>query len=121
MPPSTECICCKEIATIVSKIGEAIGDDPVTCITEHLGFEGVCLNVWVLQVAYYQYRQEHGSSSSPPSLHEYGCTCNIALSIPINYVQEIQIYCLSAANKVVLGLAGSKCQSDTTCLCCEEN
>ena len=34
---------------------------------------------------------------------------------------QIQIHCLPAANKVVLGVAGSKYQSDTTSLCCEEN
>ena len=72
MPSSAECICCKEIAQMVAKIGEA-NDTAVICITGHPGFEGVCLNVWVLQAAYFQYRQEHGSSSSPPSLHEYAC------------------------------------------------
>ena len=88
MPSSAECICCKEIAQMVAKIGEA-NDTAVTCITGHPGFEGVCLNVWVLQAAYFQY--------------------------------QIQIHCLPAANKVVLGVAGSKYQSDTTSLCCEEN
>ena len=29
---------------------------PVQCITDHPGFEAVCLNVWVLQSAYFQFR-----------------------------------------------------------------
>ena len=46
-------------------------DTAVTCITGLPGFEGMCLNIRALQAAYFQYRQEQGSSSSPPSLHEY--------------------------------------------------
>ena len=69
MPTSLECVCCREISRTVAKISEA-NDSAVTCITGHPGFEGVFLNVWVLQAAYFQYRQEHGSSFSPPSLYE---------------------------------------------------
>ena len=29
----------------------------VSGITDHEGFESVCLNVWVLQTAYFNYRQ----------------------------------------------------------------
>ena len=36
MPTSAGCICCKEIARIVAKIGEA-NDTAVTCITGHPG------------------------------------------------------------------------------------
>ena len=57
MPTSAECICCMEIARIVANIGEA-KDTVVTCITGHPGFERMCLNVWVMQAAYFQYRQE---------------------------------------------------------------
>lgn len=69
MGTSAECICCKEISSVVAKIGEA-NDSDVSCIIEHPGFEAVCLNVWVLQAAYFQYRQHHGTESSPPSLNE---------------------------------------------------
>ena len=30
------------------------------CVTEHDGFQAVCLNVHVLETAYYGYRQDHG-------------------------------------------------------------
>jgi hypothetical protein len=32
----------------------------VTCITMHSGVQPVCLDRHVLQVAYYQYRQQYG-------------------------------------------------------------
>ena len=61
MIPGQECICCKEIPQVASK-----NSTPSTCIIEHPGFHAVCLNVWVLQVAYYyQYRQQHGLLASP--------------------------------------------------------
>ncbi len=61
---------CKEINKVVAKMGET-EDELASCITRHSGFEGVCLNVWVLQAAYYQYRQEHGMDALPASMHEY--------------------------------------------------
>ena len=69
LPTYQECICCKEIDSIVSKIEEA-NDPSVVCITKHPGFESVCLNEWVLQAAYFQFRQEHGTTSAPSSMHE---------------------------------------------------
>lgn len=70
MPTFIECLCCTEIDKIKAKINNA-NDVSVTCITQHPGFDAVCLNVWVLQAAYYQYKQEHGQASSPLSLNEY--------------------------------------------------
>ncbi|KAI8495210.1 hypothetical protein Bbelb_271960 [Branchiostoma belcheri] len=35
------------------------------CITMHPGFSSVCLDIWALQCAYYQYRQEYGPSQDP--------------------------------------------------------
>ena len=29
------------------------------CITQHAGFHAVCINRWVLQVAWYQYKQQY--------------------------------------------------------------
>ena len=41
------------------------------CITERNGFQPVCLNIWVLQAAYFEYRQRYGTddTSSIP-VHE---------------------------------------------------
>jgi len=56
MPTREECVCCCSIAEVVAKM-EEIG---ALCITESEGFEAVCLNQWVLQTAYHQYRQQYG-------------------------------------------------------------
>ena len=32
----------------------------IGCITEHPGFLQICLNEYVLRVAYYQYKQRYG-------------------------------------------------------------
>jgi len=41
---------------VVAKM-EQIG---VPCITESDRFEAICLNQWILQTAYYQYKQQYG-------------------------------------------------------------
>ncbi|XP_046555100.1 uncharacterized protein LOC124264401 [Haliotis rubra] len=60
-PTAEECSCCQENPTIVAKIEEVEreGLPPVNCITQHPGFTGVCCNRWVLQTAYFQYRQQY--------------------------------------------------------------
>ena len=41
-----------------------------SCITEHEGFGAVCLNRWVLQTAYYQYRQQYGNHLEETVIHK---------------------------------------------------
>lgn len=43
-----------------AKVQELESDTAIKCITEHPGFRTVCLDIWVLQTAYFHYRQEHG-------------------------------------------------------------
>ena len=45
----------------IKKIQESEKDIPY--ITLHDGFVPVCLNVWVLQTAYFQYRQQYGNTA----------------------------------------------------------
>ena len=45
----------------------------IDCITEHGGFRSVCLDIWVLQTALYQTRQEHGRSSTSGPAHKLAC------------------------------------------------
>ena len=44
---------------------------PLQCNTTHPGFEAVCLDVYVLQTAYYQYRQEHCNVLANRTINEY--------------------------------------------------
>ena len=61
LPTAAECQCCLEFPQIVAKNKEAVEvgecEQPPSCITEHPGFQAVCLNRWVLQAAWYQYKQ----------------------------------------------------------------
>ena len=59
MQSQIECICCREVVAVLNKLSEA--NDDIKCITEHPGLSAVCLNVWVLQAAYLQYRQQYGN------------------------------------------------------------
>nr|XP_054750580.1 uncharacterized protein LOC129256384 [Lytechinus pictus] len=59
MPIVRECVCCKEIPEVVHKMDSFNGGE-LDCITNHPGFEGVCLNPWVLETAYFHYRQQYG-------------------------------------------------------------
>ena len=61
MPTSVECVCCKEITATANKCEVSGSDVRVTCITEHEGFDAVCLNVWVLQTSFFSYRYHYGT------------------------------------------------------------
>lgn len=45
---------------------ESLSGSEVTCscIIDHEGFDSVCLNVWVLQAAYFAYRYHYGEVES---------------------------------------------------------
>ena len=62
-----ECVCCQEVVECVAKNEEVIQveqiNKPVPCIKDNPGFPAVCLNYWVLQTAWYQYRQQYGTSA----------------------------------------------------------
>ena len=61
MPTEIECVCCTEVDQVKNKMEEY--GDLNTCISEHEGFKAVCLNIWVLQAAYFQYRQQYGTAN----------------------------------------------------------
>ena len=66
-----ECVCCAEIDCVVAKNNEAVEAEglaePPVCVTQHPGFHAVCLNRWVLQTAWYQYKQQYQDSYEGPS------------------------------------------------------
>ena len=62
-----ENICCREIDAVYRKNLEAVEveqlEEPPQCIVHHPGFHAVCLNYWVLQTAWLQYKQQYGTSA----------------------------------------------------------
>ena len=68
MTKTVECVCCREYQQILEKLtDDGVAD---SCITQHPGFSAVCLNMWVLQVAGFHVRQEHGTSHLPSAINE---------------------------------------------------
>ena len=67
MPTNRECICCCEVESVVQRKEE--GASEIRCIIDHEGFESVCLNVWVLQAAYFTYRYHYGDAEER-NIHE---------------------------------------------------
>ena len=60
MDRNEECKCCMEFSKIVDKISEVV--EHPSCITLHHGFGLVCLNRWVLQTAWFQYKQQYANT-----------------------------------------------------------
>ena len=75
MPTYVECVCCCEYPKVVST-KEADVDEAPKCITDHPRFTEVCLSVFALKVAYYQYKQEWGANRTPKPLFKYAFYCN---------------------------------------------
>ncbi|XP_062605333.1 uncharacterized protein LOC134267130 [Saccostrea cucullata] len=71
MPTAAECVCCQEVDRVHALLEES--ENAINCITFHPGFHPACLNVYVLQIAYYQYRQQY-NESIPDSSEMYRYT-----------------------------------------------
>uniref|UniRef100_A0A3Q2QD41 P2X purinoreceptor 7 intracellular domain-containing protein n=1 Tax=Fundulus heteroclitus TaxID=8078 RepID=A0A3Q2QD41_FUNHE len=74
MDSARECICCQEIGLVVKmeEAREEMDGEIPGCITDHPGMEAVCLNVWTLQVAWSQYKQQYrGKAFEGPTHSKY--------------------------------------------------
>ena len=67
MPTSHEYICCCDVERVVMKKEESASE--ISCINDHEGFESECLNVWVLQSAYFNCRYHYGDAEEK-DIHE---------------------------------------------------
>ena len=62
MASELECCCCHEVEVVKEKI-EVFSEEEnttINCITDHPGFKTVCLDRYVLETAYLNYRQQYG-------------------------------------------------------------
>nr|CAB3264614.1 P2X purinoceptor 7-like [Phallusia mammillata] len=62
-------VCCQEVQSV--KIRTQEFKPETKCITDHPGFQAVCLNHWVLQVAYYQHLQDLGQLTVTKDYERY--------------------------------------------------
>ena len=69
MPTVRESVCCKEISQVVQKMDEFEQD--IDCVTDHPGFSSVCLDRWVLETAYMQYRQHYGQGRQDATQNQW--------------------------------------------------
>ena len=69
MPTSMECICCHEVMEVTVRLEEEFPDKEGKCITQHEGFDPVCLNPHTLRTAYFAYRQRYNVNRDD-ELHE---------------------------------------------------
>lgn len=74
MPTAAESVCCSEIGQVWQKVeDQRPAETQLNCITEHPGFQSTCLDVWVLETAYYAFKQQYGADNHTG--HEYVYYC----------------------------------------------
>lgn len=63
MSTVAESICCREIKAMLEAVqAEGSAEGSAECIASHPGFQAVCLDEWVLKVAYSAYKQHQGNT-----------------------------------------------------------
>ena len=82
MTTSHENICCFEVDRVVEKKDE--GSSAVSCIIDNEGFHSVCLDVWVLQTTYFNYRQHYGVAE------EKAVLLSVIISFSPNYLGGVR-------------------------------
>ncbi|XP_071060469.1 P2X purinoceptor 7-like isoform X2 [Pseudochaenichthys georgianus] len=60
MTSAVKSMCCREVDPFWALVENLTPRLDITCLTLHPGFEACCLNPFVLQIAYMNFRQEHG-------------------------------------------------------------
>jgi len=75
MDREKECVCCQEVRQVADKNHtvcqeENINPMAINCITNNSGFKVVCLNRWVLEAAWLQYRQQYGTKAYDGPQHK---------------------------------------------------
>jgi hypothetical protein len=70
MDRSDECVCCPEVPEMLSLNEEVMIikkiKDHLSCITDNPAFTAVCLNMFVLRTAWYQYGHEYENPFEGP-------------------------------------------------------
>jgi hypothetical protein len=64
LPKRVECVCCRSIDRYREKLAEVgEGENEKDCITDHDGFDPVCINQYVLETAWLHYKQQYGRNA----------------------------------------------------------
>ena len=114
---AAESVCCSEGDDITQKLDESEID--INFITEHEGFEPVCLNVWFwymyckLAFSHTNSIMEHvifsvNQSMSKHSVHMYNIVLSLPIGMTIHSLRDNDIHCLPVVNKLALELTQKK-------------
>ena len=75
MDKGIECLCCKECETTGINLADSIHifgrNEYFSCITDHQGFQSICLDPFVLQVAWLSYEQHYEDAYEGPLHKKY--------------------------------------------------
>ena len=98
MPTARESVCCLEISEIEDKMSELQTLDPsseTACITEHPGFSGVCLDMWVLQMTAHQICHTHGQGAIARAgpTHNYVTRRPLSAFCKLHFALSHHIHC----------------------------
>ena len=103
-PTVEERVCCREIPKVIHRRqhGEGLAGENLACITQHPGFSDVCLSPHVLEVAYFQYEQDHVPHQEEQSNRllpwvknnskALFCACNLFLFIELLTMFKVDYY-----------------------------
>ena len=126
-----EIVCCGEIGQIWQKIEDQRPEVQMSCITEHPGFRSNCLDVWVLETAYYAettawHRQDTSMftiySVILQSRYQLGkLWSNKEIDYFFSLVQEISLHCLQATRALLLRLSWQECEGRASILRSEQD
>ena len=66
MPSIEESRCCREVGVINNLVEEL----DLSCVTEHPGYTGNCLNRYVIETSFYEYLDHYGHVGDDEPIHE---------------------------------------------------
>ena len=87
-----ECRCCTEMEECMQKVSSYSQDnsEQVNCVTEHPGFDEVCLKQWVLEVAGISLKNKNGKRYT--TLLNQGRTSKNEFCRAVSYRQFIRLF-----------------------------
>ncbi len=66
MLSSAESVCCHEVAPV-----DALREElSLSCITQHPGFHGNCINPYVVETSFYEFLENYGHVGDDEPIHE---------------------------------------------------
>ena len=85
MASAVDSMCCREVDAYWALVQDLVPATDITCLTLHPGFDACCLNQFSLQVAYLNFRQEHGALHASRAEYVYTRLIYNTIILPYYY------------------------------------